>query len=161
MQNSDSGKEKSKTQLGEKSLENEILMQSSRLSDFLLSDINKLLSIWGMTALQYNALQSLYVHAKDDDGGLPSGELGRHLYTRVPDVTRLLDRMEQKGWLIRQRDTKNRRIVRAQLTEIGKQLVESAFRSLKELEEEQLSHMTQADKNELSRLLKLALKDTP
>ena len=157
MQNNSEGKEKRKAQIGTHSIENEILIQASQLSDALLRDINQLLSIWGMTALQYNALQTLYVYA-DKEAGLPSGEVGRHLYTRVTDVTRLLDRLEEKGWLSRQRDPNNRRIVRARLTKIGEELVESAFGSLKQLEEEQLSHMSEADKTELLRLLKLAQK---
>ena len=157
MQKNKEGKEKRKAQIGTSSIENKILIQASHLSDVLLRGINELLSIWGMTALQYNALQVLYLYA-DEVEGLPSGEVGRHLYTRVTDVTRLLDRMEEKGWLSRQRDPNNRRIVRARLTEIGEQLVESAFASLKELEEEQLSHMTNTDKTELLRLLKLAQK---
>lgn len=159
MKKSKQGKEKRRDEIGSHSIENEILIQASRLSDVLLRDINKLLSIWGMTALQYNALQVLYIYADAAAGGLPSGELGRHLYTRVTDVTRLLDRMEEKGWISRQRDPDNRRIVRAKLTDIGAQLVESAFSSLKELEEEQLSHMSDTEKTELLHLLKLAQGD--
>ena len=105
-----------------------------------------------MTALQYNALKVLYV--EDSEGeGLPSKEIGKRLYTRVPDVTRLLERMVDKGWITRERDVVNKRVVRSKLTEIGIQLVESAFLPLEESESKQLSHLTVDEKTELARLL--------
>jgi len=149
---------KRKAEIGTISLESEIFRGTVRHSDKTLAAINKLLSIWGMTALQHSALQVIYVH-DPENVGLPSGEIGKHLVTRVPDVTRLLDRMADKGWLVRERDANNRRVVRAKLTEIGIELVESAHSSLQALEKEQLAHMSEIDKLELKRLLDLASSD--
>jgi len=149
---------KRKAEIGTISLESEIFRGTVSHSDRTLAAINKLLSIWGMTALQHSALQVIYVH-DPENVGLPSGEIGKHLVTRVPDVTRLLDRMADKGWLVRERDANNRRVVRAKLSEIGIELVESAHSSLQALEKEQLAHMSQTDKLELKRLLDLASSD--
>ncbi len=154
-----SNKRKRTALIGKLTIEAEIFTNTARLSDQILAEMNQLLSIWGMTALQYNALRVLYV--KDtQDIGLPSKEIGKHLYTRVPDVTRLLDRLADKGWVVRERDCKNRRVVRTRLTPSGIELVESAYLPLVELESQQFSHMDQADKKELTRLLALAL-DNP
>ncbi|MEE9309593.1 MAG: MarR family transcriptional regulator [Cocleimonas sp.] len=145
--------------VGEVKIETDIFMNAVKLSDKTLSEANELLSIWGMTVLQYNALRVIYVKdgINNNHKGLPSKEIGQRLYTRVPDVTRLLDRLADKGWLIRERDTINRRVVRSRLTEIGVQLVESAYKPLQELESQQLSLLTEEEKVELARLLSKAI----
>ena len=142
--------------IGKLNIEAEIFMSATRLSDQSLAEINQLLSIWGMTALQYNALRVIYV--KDvDDVGLPSLEIGKRLYTRVPDVTRLLDRLADKGWVTRKRDEKNRRVVRTRLTQIGIELLESIYMPLTELEAGRFSHMSDEEKQMLEKLLNKAL----
>ena len=146
---------KRKAEIGSSSLEAEIFTKAVHHSDSTLTAINQLLSIWGVTALQHSALRVIYVH-DTDDLGLPSGEIGKHLITRVPDITRLLDRMADKGWMTRERDDNNRRVVRAKLTSIGIELVESISSPLKALEKERLTHMSENDKHELNRLLDLA-----
>ena len=140
-------------------IEAEIFKTTIMLGDKNLAQINKLLSIWGMTSLQYSALWVIYHSSKHNskDRGLSSKEIGSELYTRVPDVTRLLDRMVDKGWVTRKRDPENRRIVRTCVTQIGKELVESAHAPLLELESKQLGHLTTNEKSELSRLLNKAL----
>ncbi len=139
--------------IGKPHLEEGILMSAIALGDQALAVSNKLLSIWGMTVLQYNALKVLYV--EDSDGeGVPSKEIGQRLYTRVPDVTRLLERMVDKGWITRERDSVNKRVVRSKLTEIGIQLVESAYLPLKESESKQLEHLTDTEKNRTCAFIK-------
>lgn len=150
-----SNKQNRKVEIGKPYLEEGIITSAIGFGDQALAESNKLLSIWGMTTLQYNALKVLYV--EDSDGeGLPSKEIGKRLYTRVPDVTRLLERMVDKGWITRERDSVNKRVVRSRLTDIGVQLVESAFRPLQEAESKQLNHLTESEKLELLRLLNKA-----
>nr|CAA6829431.1 MAG: Unknown protein [uncultured Thiotrichaceae bacterium] len=145
------------SEIGLSSIESEVFIAATRYSDQILAEKNQLLSIRGMTVLQHNALRILYVH--DPDGtGLSGGDIGKYLYTRVPDLTRLLDRLADKGWLIRERDENNRRVVRSRLTEIGIELVESVHTSLKAQEKKQMDHLEEKDKLELKRLLGLALK---
>lgn len=150
-----SNKPTRKPEIAESTLGAEIFTATVQYSDQTLAAMNKLLAQWGMTTLQHNALRVLYVHDQDGNG-LPSSAIGRHLYTRVPDVTRLLDRLAERGWLVRERDEKNRRVVRARLTDIGIELVESAHTSLQQLEQDRLAHMSAADCVELKRLLQLA-----
>lgn len=151
-----SNKRNRKALIGTFKIETDIFMSAISLSDKALAEANQLLSIWGMTTLQYNALRVLYV--KDsEDLGLPSKEIGQRLYTRVPDVTRLLERMVDKGWITRERDQTNKRVVRSRLTQIGIELVESAYAPLMELETKQLSHMSEDEKQQLSHLLNKAM----
>lgn len=134
------------------SVESLILHFISSLNDQTLAAKNELLSIWGITVLQHNALQVLY--EKDvQEIGLPSREIGQGLHTRVPDVTRLLDRLADKGWVIRERDIENRRIVRTRLTKIGKELVASIANPIKDLQLELFKHLSQKEREDLLGLL--------
>lgn len=138
-------------------MESSILVGVEKLHEQSLTATNQLLKLWSLTSLQYNTLRILYV--LDQDGqGLPSGEIGKHLSTRVPDVTRLLDRMADRGWIERERDDTNRRIVRSRLTSIGVELVESAYVPLMNRDTEQFDHMTDDEKALLAELLDKALR---
>ena len=152
-----SNKRKRKAEIGEYSLESAIFRAATTYSDQMLAAVNELLTIWGMTPLQYNALRVIYVEDTEDIG-ISSKEIGVSLYTRVPDVTRLLDRMVYKGWITRERDSVNKRIVRSRLTNIGMELVESAHAPLIELEKIQTEHLSIDEKNDLLNLLNKALE---
>lgn len=136
----------------EVTIEAQIFKDVGRLSDQALTEASQLLSIWGMTVLQYHTLRILYFEDSANEG-LPSKEIGKQLYTRVPDVTRLLDRLADKGWVTRERDTNNRRVVRSRLTTIGIELVESATLPLQKLESQQLTHLSKEEKETLANLL--------
>ena len=138
-------------------LESFILNTISKLSDNTLAAKNDLLKLWGMTVLQHNALQVLYENDTQLTG-LSSREIGQSLNTRVPDVTRLLDRLADKGWVVRERDTNNRRVVRTRLTKEGMDLVKSAANPMRELQKELLNHMTKQEKENFAGLLKQACK---
>ena len=153
-----SNKRKRKALVTNTQIESEIFISANSYSDKALAEMSELLSIWGMTPLQYNALRVLYVE-DSENMGLPSKEIGSRLYTRVPDVTRLLDRMADKGWLTRERDSMNKRVVRSRLTDIGMDLVESAHAPLMEWESQQLAHLSEEEKKTLARLLDKALKN--
>ena len=150
--------EKNQSDKESNDVESFILNTMTKLSDETLAAKNNLLKIWGMTVLQHNALDVLY--QKDiNNTGLSSREIGQGLNTRVPDVTRLLDRLADKGWVIRERDTENRRVVRTRLTEDGKNLVNSAANPMKELQEKLLDHLSKQEKNDFAGLLKKACKN--
>ena len=147
---------KRKALIGNINIESEIFIAATSFSDQTLANATELLTIWGMTTLQYNALHTIYVKDSEDKG-LSSKDIGAGLYTRVPDVTRLLDRMVDKGWITRERDAKNKRVVRSRLTDVGIELVESAHMPLIDLESKQLSHITDDEKKSLFELLNKAL----
>jgi DNA-binding MarR family transcriptional regulator len=70
----------------------------------------------GLTHAQYNVLRIL---AGAGPTGLPCGEVAARMITRDPDMTRLLDRMEKRGFVKRGRTGEDRRVVRAQITPDG------------------------------------------
>ena len=71
----------------------------------------------GLTMATYNAVRILRGAGPD---GLPCHAVGERLVNRVPDVTRLLDRMERDGLVTRERSALDRRVVLAHLTPEGR-----------------------------------------
>src|SRR5947207_2991581 len=69
-----------------------------------------------LTAQQYNALRLLRA---DHPAGLPTLALASRLVSHAPDITRLIDRLEQRGLVVRQRMAANRRVVQIAITESG------------------------------------------
>lgn len=74
-----------------------------------------------ITPTQYNVLRILRGAGEE---GRTCKELRQRLISHVPDVTRLLDRMEREGWIERARNRPDRRIVTTTLTPSGRALVD-------------------------------------
>lgn len=74
----------------------------------------------GLSPSQYNVLRILRGAHPD---ALTCGEISDRLVTPGPDVTRLLDRLEERGWVERDRDTGDRRVVRSRVTSEGLDLL--------------------------------------
>jgi DNA-binding MarR family transcriptional regulator len=101
------------------SLEEEAFLGLQRTASLLLQALGRELKGSELTPAQYNALRILRGAAADAPGGLTCGEIGERLVSPGPDVTRLLDRLEQHGLIARLRDAGDRRVVRAQITGPG------------------------------------------
>ncbi len=84
-----------------------------RAHESLSTGATSLFKEHGLTQATYNALRILRGAGAD---GLPCNVVGERLVNRVPDVTRLLDRMERDGLVLRERSTEDRRVVLAFLT---------------------------------------------
>lgn len=76
----------------------------------------------GLSPTQYNVLRIL---RGAGPVGLCQYEIGDRLVAQVPDVPRIVDRMEKAGWVERARGKEDRRIVMASLTPLGMELVDS------------------------------------
>lgn len=99
----------------------------------------------GITPRQYNVLRIVRGAGHQ---GMPCGEIGARLISRVPDVTRLLDRMEKAGWIERRRNTPDRRLVMIHLTTAGQQLVDDLDEPNRDFLERTLGQMP-ADRQRL------------
>jgi DNA-binding MarR family transcriptional regulator len=80
----------------------------------------------GLTYPQYLVMLVLWERDLAGEAAPSVSELGERLALDSGTLTPLLKRMEEQGWLQRARDTGDERIVRAQLTERGRQLAEPA-----------------------------------
>lgn len=102
--------------------EEEAFLSLQRTADQLRRELTDLLKHHHLTPQQYNVLRIL--RGAGAEGRL-TGEIGDRLVVQDPDVPRLLDRMEKREWITRQRQTDDRRCVRVTLTRAGKKLVDS------------------------------------
>ena len=86
----------------------------------------------GVTLQQYNVLRIL---RGAGDAGLPTLTVAERMLERTPGVTRLIDRMEKKGWVTRQRCTEDRRRVWCRITSSGLELLESLDQTISEVDD--------------------------
>jgi MarR family transcriptional regulator, organic hydroperoxide resistance regulator len=74
----------------------------------------------GVTPQQYNVLRIL---RGAGDKPLPTLAIRRRMVEQTPGITRLLDRLEAKGWVERTRCTEDRRQVLCRITPPGRDLL--------------------------------------
>src|SRR5271154_4482896 len=103
------------------SLEQEAFLNLWRTYDRLRALEDALFSSHDLTAQQYNALRLL---RGVSPGTVPTLALAERLVSRAPDITRLLDKLAQRGLIERQRPPDNRRTVRIGITPAGLALLE-------------------------------------
>jgi DNA-binding MarR family transcriptional regulator len=124
-----------------------LLMAGSALS----RQADRLLQSFDISQPQYNVLRIL---AGAGAEGLGRNEIAARMIASAPDMTRLLRRMEEKGWVYRRRNIEDRREVPAKLTNTGKRLLRNIERPLDALHEQQFSGITQDKMRHLLSLLK-------
>ncbi len=95
------------------SLEKQTVVGVLEAADRVRRHFQGILEPHGLTLQQYNVLRILRGAGED---GLPTLAVGERMIEKTPGVTRLLDRLEQKGWVIRERCRRDRRRVLCRLT---------------------------------------------
>jgi DNA-binding MarR family transcriptional regulator len=105
----------------------EALLSVLRTAALLDHHLNEALRPCGITALQYNVLRILRGAGPD---GWCGREISERLVSKVPDVSRLLDRMEGMQLLRRERDANDRRHVTARITPKGLRVLQEATATL-------------------------------
>src|SRR5919108_1101542 len=90
------------------SLEEEAFLNLQRTADALLHGLEAALKPAGLSPSQYNVLRILRGAEAE---GLACREVGERMVTRDPDITRLLDRLEARGLVMRARDREDRRVI--------------------------------------------------
>jgi DNA-binding MarR family transcriptional regulator len=102
------------------SLEQEAFLAVQRTAAVLAHSMAETLRPHGLTLTQYNVLRIL---RGAGEPGLCRNEVRERMVTRVPDVTRLLDRMEESGLIERSREGADRRFVTTRITAEGLRLL--------------------------------------
>jgi DNA-binding MarR family transcriptional regulator len=105
----------------------EALLSVMRTAALLEHHLNEALRPCGITTLQYNVLRILKGAGPD---GWCGREVSERLVSKVPDVSRLLDRMENMQLLRRKRDAADRRHVAAHITPRGLRVLQEATSTL-------------------------------
>jgi DNA-binding MarR family transcriptional regulator len=106
----------------------------------------------GLTGAQYNVLRIL---RDAEPSGLCRNALRERLPTRMPDVTRLLDRLEGAGLVTRQRDPQDRRLVTTCITPDGRRIADELDAAVREEHRRRLGFLDAAQVRTLTELLAL------
>lgn len=122
-----------------------------RVAEVFARSLSETLKPFRLTLSQYNVLQALR-HTNPE--GLGCREVGERLRSRDPDITRLLDRLELRGFISRHRLRPDRRIVRAQITQQGLELLKTIDDLVGKLQARHLSHLGPRQLDAFSALLK-------
>lgn len=135
------------------SREQEAFLNLWRTYDRLQILEEQLFSQHELTPQQYNALRLLRGEAGRK---LPTLVLAARLVSRAPDITRLLDKLEERGLIERERPADNRRMVLIGLTEKGRKMLAQLDEAVRDCHARQLGHLSQPQLAELISLLQAA-----
>jgi DNA-binding MarR family transcriptional regulator len=135
------------------SLEQEAHLNIERTAAVLSHAFAEALKGHGITPTQYNVLRILRGAGKD---GLCRNEVRDRMVAQVPDVTRLLDRLEDADLIERERSTEDRRQVGTRITAKGLMLLSELDGPVADIHKRQLGHLSAAQLKTLAELLSLA-----
>ena len=138
-----------------RTLQQEAQLNMVRTANILSDSFEQMLKPHGITGTQYNVLRIL---RGAEPNGLCRNEVSQRLLNRMPDATRLLDRMEEAGLVTRERSTTDRRLVTTRITRKGREIVDSLDESADEQHEKALGHMSEQQLRTLIKLLTIARK---
>lgn len=104
---------------------------------------------YGITQAQYNALRILRGAHPD---GYPRGEIAVRLLDRAPDVTRLIDRLEQRELVERVRSRADRRLSITRISRAGLDLLRRMDTPIRGIQKTFSTGIPAKDLRELSRI---------
>ncbi len=131
--------------------EQETFLNLWRTYDCLKALEEELFGTFQLSAQQYNALRllrSVY------PSSMQTLALGKRLISRSPDTTRMLDRLEQRHLIVRERRSENRRVVEIAITKQGLDLLDEMMRDVQAMHKRQLGHLNRTEQRNLIALLK-------
>jgi DNA-binding MarR family transcriptional regulator len=135
------------------SLEQEAHLNLERTTAVLGHAFAEALKRFGVTPTQFNVLRIL---RGAGDEGLCRNEVRDRMVAQVPDVTRLLDRLEEAGLIERERLTSDRRQVATRITEKGLALLSDLDEPVQAMHKRAFGHMTPDQLKALTELLTIA-----
>jgi len=131
-------------------LEDEVFVSVLKTADSLAQDVEQLLKAHGLTTAQYNVLRILRGAEPD---GLSCSVIGERMISHDPDMTRLLDRIERRGFISRVRQTDDRRVVKTRITRLGLRFLKMLDQPIHELHQRQFRRIRPAKLKALAGML--------
>ena len=121
-----------------------------RTADLLRRAGERLVQPHGITGQQYNVLRILRGAGSE---GLPTLEIAERMIEQSPGITRLLDRLDAKKLVRRERSAHDRRQVLCYITPPGRELLEKLDEPVNQLDDTNLGMLSAADVDRLVRIL--------
>jgi MarR family 2-MHQ and catechol resistance regulon transcriptional repressor len=119
----------------------------SRASDSLLARLTTQVEASGLTLGQFGILEAL-LHR----GPMCQKDLGQKLLRSGGNITVVLDNLERRGWIRRQRQKEDRRWILVHLTPAGRRLISGYFPSHAREVAAQMDRLNPEEQEELRRL---------
>lgn len=116
---------------------------SSRLKD----EFRRKIEDFGITWPQYHALYHI------GDEGIPANELAKELQCNASNMTGIIDRMSENGWVYREHSEEDRRVWLVKMTEEGAKLRATIFPQHKKNIEKRMGVLSEEELNLLKQLL--------
>lgn len=135
------------------SLGAEVFLNLLRTAEALSAAPHGILRDAGLSHSQYNVLRIL---RGAGDSGLCCREIVDRMVTRDPDMTRLIDGLERKGLVGRNRSERDRRVIVCQISAFGRELLAELDAPMQAVHTAQFEHLSQPELKRLSRLLEEA-----
>lgn len=120
-----------------------------RTNDLFQYRFARLFRLFELTQPQYNILRILRGEGKP----LPCLEIADRMITMVPAITSLIDKLELRGLVSRERSTKDRRVWYVTLTAAGKTLLAELDEPVMALHARLCSPLTKAECEQLANLM--------
>jgi MarR family transcriptional regulator, organic hydroperoxide resistance regulator len=137
-------------------LQDRVFVALLKTADTLGQQAEQMIRTVGLTGTQYNVLRILRGAGPE---GLACRAIGDRMITHDPDITRLLDRMEKRGLISRERQKDDRRVVKTRITPGGLELLKPLDQPVWDLHKRQFRHMAGARLKTLHDLLGEILVD--
>jgi DNA-binding MarR family transcriptional regulator len=132
------------------SVEVEAYVSLMRTYAVLSQPVNDLFKSFGITQTIYNLMRIIRGGPEE---GVPCSIISDRLVTRVPDVTRLVDRAVDAGLVERRRPDTDRRVVLLSLTPRGTQLLDEMQEPMLQAHHAQMKGLSKAELTALVDLL--------
>jgi DNA-binding MarR family transcriptional regulator len=116
-----------------------VVLALQRATHHTLHALSAALADLSLSAAEINALANL-----GEGGTLSVRQLSERTGTRASTLTGLLDRLESRGYLMREVDPADRRSFRLPLTDLGQETAARALAAISALEREALSRLDAA-----------------
>ena len=131
------------------SLEDEVFVNIIRTAEVFNRKLTEFLKTFELTSSQFNVLRILRGAEPD---GLICREIGERMIAFDPDVTKLLDRLEARDLIVRERQQKDRRVITVRISEEGLKLLKDIDQPILDFVDNLLGHMSQKKLRTLNEL---------
>jgi DNA-binding MarR family transcriptional regulator len=128
-------------------LEEEALLNLMRTHEFIQQRQTIFLKPFGLTATQYNILRILRGAGQN---GVTCSQAAERMIVADPDITRLLDRLETRKLIRRERGLEDRRVVLSYITAEGLELLKSVDKPISEFVRKLAGHI---ERNKLQQFI--------
>ena len=147
-----------KQKLPAHSRQQDALLSILRTANYLNRFCSPVFAEHGITSQQFNVLRILRGAGL---AGLPTLDIAKRMIEQAPGITRLLDRLERKKLIRRERPSDNRRQVLCYITKPGLDLLQELDTPVRNRDHQALHRLNESEIEELIRLLALARGEQP